>query len=153
MLLPDVNVLVYAHREDSTAEHSSYAAWLTQMATGHEPFALSVLALSGLVRIVTNPRIFSRASTLDEVFAFVAELVARPTARVIGPGPKHLEIFEDLCRNAGATGKLTADAQHAAVAIEHGCTLVTTDSDFDRFAGLRWRHPLRSRPDQSERER
>ena len=104
-----------------------------------------MLALSGLVRIVTNPRIFTRASTLDEVFDFVGELVARPTARIVGPGPKHLEIFEELCRDAGATGKLVADAQHAAVAIEHGCTLVTTDSDFDRFAGVRWRHPLRPR--------
>jgi toxin-antitoxin system PIN domain toxin len=143
MLLPDVNVLVYAHREDSTAEHRAYADWLIELATGHEPFALSVLALSGLVRIVTNPRIFSRMSALDEVFAFIGELVARPTARVIGPGPRHFEIFEEVCRRAGATGKLVADAQHAAVAIEHGCTLVTTDSDFDRFAGLRWRHPLR----------
>lgn len=144
MLVPDVNVLVYAHREDSTSEHAEYAAWVTGMATGPEPFALSTLALGGLVRIVTNRRIFERPSTLDEVFAFIAELVARPTARVIAPGAKHLKIFEELCRESKAAGKLVADAQHAAVAIEHGCTLVTTDSDFDRFPGLRWRHPLRS---------
>jgi uncharacterized protein len=54
-----------------------------------------------------------------------------------------MAILEDLCRHAGATGKLAADAQHAAVAIEHGCTFVTTDADFDRFPDLRWRHPLR----------
>jgi hypothetical protein len=143
VLVPDVNVLVYAHREDSTPEHAEYAAWLTSLATGVEPFALSVLALAGVVRIVTNPRIFRRPSTLDEVFAFIHELRVRPTARVVAPGPKHLEILEDLCRRANATGKLSADAQHAAVAIEHGCTLVTTDSDFDRFPGLRWQHPLR----------
>lgn len=143
MLLPDVNVLVYAHREDSTADHPQYAAWLTDLATRKEPFALSVLALSAVVRITTNPRIFRRPSTLDEVFAFVQELRTRPTARVVGPGPEHIELFEGLCRRAGASGKLVADAQHAAVAIEHGCTLVTTDSDFDRFPGLRWRHPLR----------
>jgi toxin-antitoxin system PIN domain toxin len=143
MLLPDVNVLVYAHREDSTVDHSRYAAWLTDLATRREPFALSVLALSAVVRITTNPRIFRRPSNLDEVFAFIEELRARPNARVVGPGPEHLAIFEDLCRRAGATGKLVADAQHAAVAVEHGCTLVTTDSDFDRFPALRWRHPLR----------
>jgi uncharacterized protein len=143
MLLPDVNILVYAHREDSTIEHPAFASWITLLATGHEPFALSVLTLGGLVRIVTNPRIFRRPSTLDEVFAFTGELVGRSTARVVAPGPRHLEIFEDLCRRSGAAGKLAADAQHAAVAIEHGCTLVTTDSDFDRFPGLRWRHPLR----------
>ena len=143
MLLPDVNVLIYAHREDSTPEHDRYAAWLTRLATGPEPFALSVLVLSGVVRIVTNPRIFDRPSTLGEVFAFITELVDRPTARVVGPGPEHLAIFEHLCREAGAVGKLAADAQHAAVAIEHGCTLVSTDADFGRFPDLRWRHPLR----------
>jgi hypothetical protein len=143
MLLPDVNVLIYAHREDSTPEHPAYAAWLTDLATGDEPFALSVLALAGLVRIVTNPRVFRDPSTLDDVFEFTTELTSRPNARVVAPGPRHLQIFEDLCRKSGATAKLSADAQHAAVAIEHGCTLVTTDSDFDRFPGLRWRHPLR----------
>ncbi len=143
MLLPDVNVLVYAHREDSSEDHLRYARWLTELATAREPFALSVLALTSLVRIVTNPRIFKRPSTLDEAFAFTDELVKRPTARVVAPGPDHLPIFERLCREAGATGKLVADAHHAAVAIEHGCTMVTNDSDFDRFPGLRWRHPFR----------
>jgi len=143
MYLPDVNVLIYAHRADSCDDHEAYARWLITLATGFEPFALSSLGLSGVVRIVTNQRIFRRPSTLDEVFAFINELVARPNARVIHPGPQHLEIFEDLCRKSGATAKLAADAQHAAVAIEHGCTLITTDSDFDRFPGLRWRHPLR----------
>lgn len=143
MLLPDVNVLVYAHRRDSSDEHPRYAQWVTDLATGPEPFALSVLALGGLVRIATNPRVFKRPSSLDEVFAFITELTGRPTARTISPGGEHMAIFRQLCDAAGASGKLVADAQHAAVAIEHGCTLVTTDSDFDRFPGLRWRHPLR----------
>ena len=133
MLMPDVNVLVYAHRSDSTDDHEAYAAWLTDRATGREPFALSSLALVGVVRIVTNPRVFHRPSTLEEVFAFIGELVARPNARVVHPGPHHLAIFEELCRSAGAVAKLAADAHHAAVAVEHGCTLVTTDADFDRL--------------------
>ena len=128
--------------EGSTAEHSNYAAWITRLATGPEPFALSVLVLSGFVRITTNARIFESPSTLDESLEFVSSLMERPGARVVGPGPDHMEIFEKLCRGSGATGKLVADAQHAAVAIEHGCTLVSTDSDFSRFPGLRWRHPL-----------
>lgn len=143
MLVPDVNVLIYAHREDSTEDHDRYAKWLIELATGHEPFALSVLSLSALVRIVTNPRVFRNPSTLDQAFGFVEELLRRPQSRVIAPGPEHLAILEDLCRQAGASGKLVADAQHAAVAIEHGCTLVTTDADFDRFPSLRWHHPLR----------
>ena len=136
-------MLVYAHRRDSIPNHADYAAWLSRLATGPEPFALSVLVLAGFVRIVTSDRVFSPPSTLDDVFAFVSELVARPTARIVGPGSNHLAIFEQLCRDAGATGKLVADAQHAAVAIEHGCTMVSTDADFDRFPGLRWQHPLR----------
>ena len=116
---------------------------MTALATGPEPFALSVLALVGLVRIVTNPRVFKRPSTLDEVLAFTAELVRRPTARLVAPGPGHWELVTELCRVSQATGKLVADAQHAAVAIEHGCTLVTTDADFARFPSLRWQHPLK----------
>ena len=142
MLSPDVNVLIYAHREDGHAEHSRFAAWLTRLATAPEPFALSVLALTGFVRIVTNPKIFERPSTLDEALGFIQELVQRPTARLVGPGPEHWQLLTDLCRAARATGKLVADAQHAAVAIEHGCTWVTTDGDFARFPHLRWRHPL-----------
>jgi len=143
MLLLDVNVLIYAHREDSTVDHPQYAEWLKRVATSPEPFALSVLALAGLVRITTNRRVFKRPSTLDEVFSFVEQLTQRPTARMVTPGPEHLPIFERLCRESGAAGKLVADAQHAAVAIENGCTMVTTDSDYDRFPGLRWQHPLR----------
>lgn len=116
---------------------------MTRLATGPEPFALSVLVLSGFVRVVTNPRIFNPPSTLERVFAFVWALLERPTARVVGPGPDHLDIFERLCRKAGATGKLVADAQHAVVAVEHGCTMVTTDADFARFPGFQWQHPLR----------
>ena len=143
MLLPDVNVLIYAHVEDSTPEHAKYADWITTMATGPEPFALSVPVLSGFVRVVTNPRIFDPPSTLDQSFAFVSSLVERPHARIAGPGPDHLHIFKKLCREFGATGKLVADAQHAAIAVEHGCTMASTDSDFSRFPGLRWQHPLR----------
>ena len=104
MLLPDVNVLIYAHVEDSISDHADYAAWITRLATGPEPFALSVLVLSGFIRVVTNPRVFDPPSTLDQAFAFVSALVERPTARIVGPGPDHLDILEQLCRASGATG-------------------------------------------------
>ena len=143
MLLPDVNVLIYAHVEVSTPDHAAYAAWVTRMATGPEPFALSVLVLSAFVRIVTHPRIFKPPSTLEQALDFVSSLVERPNAHVVAPGPDHLAIFERLCRESGATGKLVADAQHAAIAVEHGFTWVSTDDDFDQFPGFRWQHPLR----------
>ena len=143
MLLPDVNVLIYAHIDGSTPEHAAYAQWVTRLATGPEPFALSVLVLSGFIRIVTHPRAFDPPVALDAALAFVSSLTERPNARIIGPGPDHMAIFERLCRTAGATGKLVADAQHAAIALEHGCTMVSADADFGRFPELRWQHPLR----------
>jgi toxin-antitoxin system PIN domain toxin len=146
MRMLDVNVLIYAHRADAHADHAAFATFLTRVATAAEPFALSPAILQGVVRIVTNPRVFHRPSTLDEVFSFVRELLARPTARIAAPGPLHFAIFEDLCRQTSAQGKLVADAAHAAVAVEHGCVFVTTDADFARFPGLRWEHPLKPGP-------
>lgn len=140
MLMPDVNVLVYAHRAD-TAQHVEHAEWISELARGEEPFALSELVLQGFVRVVTNPKIFVRPSTLDESLAFVEELRRRPTCHLLRPGPRHWDIFVGLCRRARARSGLVADAYHAAVAIEHGCEWVTNDTDFARFPGLRWRPP------------
>ena len=142
MLLPDVNVLIYAHRTESP-EHGSYARWLTDLATGEEPFGLSELVLSGVVRIVTNPRVFKTPTPVAMAMRFVDELLRRPNVVRIRPGERHFAIFRQLCQQSGASGKLVADAYHAALALEHGCEWISTDSDFGRFPGLRWRHPLR----------
>jgi uncharacterized protein len=141
MLLPDVNVLIYAHRLESP-EHDRYADWLTRLADGPEPFGLSELGASGFVRIVTNPRIWDEPTTTSDALDFIDRLRARPNARPLTPGPNSWAIFRSLCGDAKARGKLVADAYHAALAIEHGCELVTADGDFARFAGLRHRHPL-----------
>jgi uncharacterized protein len=140
MLMPDVNVLVYAHRED-TEHHGPSAKWLTMVATGRNPYALSELVLSGFVRVVTSRRIFVDPSPLDAALEFVAALVSRPQCRRVRPGHRHLDIFTDLCRSARAHGGLVADAYHAALAIEHGCTWVTFDTDFARFESLSWSVP------------
>lgn len=141
MLLPDVNVLIYAHRAESP-EHERYADWLTRLADGVEPFGLSELGASGFVRIVTNPRVWEEPTDTLDAIAFVDQLRARSHARPLTHGPASWDIFSDLCRYAKARGKLVADAYHAALAIEHGCELVTADGDFARFVGLRHRHPL-----------
>jgi toxin-antitoxin system PIN domain toxin len=140
MLMPDVNVLVYAHRAD-TDQHAAHAEWLTTLANGREPFALSELVLQGFMRVVTNRRIFAPPSTLEEALAFVGELRVRRGCRLLRPGPRHFDIFVSLCKQAGASGGLIAGAYHAALAIEHGCEWITNDSDFGRFPGLRWRTP------------
>jgi toxin-antitoxin system PIN domain toxin len=141
VLLPDVNVFIYAHRLESP-EHDRYADWLRQLASGSEPFGLSELGASGFIRIVTNPRIWHEPTSTEDAFEFIERLRRRSNARLLTHGPTSWDVFARLCREARAKGKLVADAYHAALAIEHGCELVTADSDFARFAGLRYRHPL-----------
>jgi len=142
MMLPDVNVLIYAHREESP-EHDAHARWLVSLATGPETFALFELVLAAFVRIVTNARVFPQPTPLPTALAFAGGLPARPACVPLRPGPRHWAIFDRLCRAVKATAKLSADAYHAALAMEHGCEWITTDVDFARFPGLRWRHPLR----------
>ncbi len=139
MQLPDVNVLIYAHREDAP-EHDRYAAWLRTMTEADEPFAVAEVALAGFLRIVTNPRIFDPPTPMETAIAFCQRLVDWPRAVMLGPSRRHWEIFIGLC--ARVQGPLVTDAYLAALAMEHGCELVTTDGDFARFPGLRWRHPL-----------
>jgi toxin-antitoxin system PIN domain toxin len=140
MQMPDVNVLVYAHREE-TPVHNRYAAWLKRLADGAEPFALSELVLHGFVRVATNRRIFDPPSTSTQVFRFIDALLERPGCCMIRPGQDHWAIFRQLCADGELKGNLVADAAHAAVAIESGCEWVTADTDFARFAPLlRWTH-------------
>jgi toxin-antitoxin system PIN domain toxin len=140
MRMLDVNILVHAHREESPA-HARYALWLTTLATGPEPFALSEPALQGFVRIVTNPKIFDPPSTLSQAFAFIDALRTRPQCVMLRPGPSHWKIYRELCEASSVMGKLTADAAHAALAIETGCEWISSDTDFARFAPpLRWQH-------------
>jgi toxin-antitoxin system PIN domain toxin len=140
MRMPDVNLLVYAHRGDST-EHARYADWLWKLASSREPFALSVPVMQGFVRIVTQPKLFAPPSTLAEAFEFLDGLVDRPNSVVIQPGAQAFHLFREICTHGRARGKLVSDAAHAALAIEHGCVWCTADTDFARFAPmLRWEH-------------
>jgi uncharacterized protein len=141
MLMPDVNVLVYAHRREERW-HEPYRRWLKELVDGPEPFALSVLVAVGFLRIVTSSRIYADPTPLSLAIAAVEQLRDHPRCRVVTPGPSHLADVHRLSREVGATGKRVADAQHAAIAISEGCTWVTRDGDFAAFAahGLRWQH-------------
>ena len=142
MVLPDVNVLVYAHREDSP-HHAGCRKWVEAVVNGNESYGLSELVLSGFVRVVTHPKVFTRPSPLADALEFTEQLRGGPNCIPVAPGRRHWEIFRALCVEAGAKGNLVPDAYLAAMAIEAGCEWVTTDHDFSRFNGLRWRHPLR----------
>jgi toxin-antitoxin system PIN domain toxin len=98
--------------------------------------------VSGFIRIVTHPRIFTVPTPLDAALDFTARLKAHDNCLLVEPGTRHWDIFVDLCRSSGARGNLVPDAYLAALAIESGCEWITTDRDFARFPGLRWRHPL-----------
>jgi len=141
MILLDVNLLVYAHREDAE-RHAEYRAWLQDALSTPSGIAVSDLVLSGCLRIITHPRIFEKPTPLAVALDFVEDFRSRPEVKVLGPGPKHWEIFLSLCRKGEAKGNLVPDAYHAALAIEWGCEWISSDRGFSRFPGLRWRHPL-----------
>ena len=124
-LLADVNVLVYA------------------FVPSDEAFGVSELVLSGFLRVVTHPRVFSPPEPVESALEYVNVLRRQPNAVPIAPGGRHWTIFERLCREAGIRGNLVPDAYLAALAIESGSEWITTDHDYSRFPGLRWRHPLR----------
>jgi len=140
VVLPDVNVLVYAHRED-TAHHAECRGWLESVVNGDEAYGVSELVLSGFVRVVTHPKVFTTPSAISDALAFAGQLRDPPNGILVQPGPRHWEIFRRLCVESGAKGNLVPDAYLAALAIESGCEWVTTDRDFTRFKGLRSRHP------------
>jgi toxin-antitoxin system PIN domain toxin len=142
MMLVDTNVMVYAHRRDAE-RHPEYRDWMRAMINGLEPYAVADFAVLGMVRVVTDRRFYREvASTITDALAFADEIRNQPHARVISPGPKFWSIFSNLCRQIDAGGKLVPDAYLAALALEHGCEFISSDSDFRRFPGLRWRHPL-----------
>ncbi len=141
MILLDVNVLVYAHRRD-IPDHLAYLQWLEALINSDQAYGMADLVLSGFILIVTHPRIFNPPDSIDQALTFTQELREQPNCVIVAPGPRHWDIFCRLCREAGAKGNLVSDAYLAALAIENGCEWITTDRDYSRFPGLRYRHPL-----------
>ena len=141
MVLLDVNVLIYAHREDAP-RHQEHLTWLKALIQSEHPYGLSDLVLSGFLRIVTHPSVFNPPSSMDKALAFTQELRDQPNCTIINPGPRHWEIFSRFCRTSSIKGNLVPDAFLAALVIESGSEWVTTDRDYHRFPGLRVRHPL-----------
>ena len=141
MVLPDVNVLLYAHREE-IPDHPACRDWLEELIHSPQAFGLSDLVLSGFLRISTHSRIFNPPTPLDTALTFIDQVRNRPNCVAIAPGPRHWEIFTRLCKQVQCKGNLIQDAYLAALAIESGSEWITTDRDFSRFPDLRWRHPL-----------
>ena len=140
MVLLDVNVLVTAMREDAPS-HARLRTYLEALRSAQEPFAISDLVLSGALRILTHPRVFTPPTPLRAALTFIDTVRRSPNAVVVAPGPRHWGIFVSLLDTSGARGNLVADAWHAALAIEHGCEWISDDADFARFPALRWKRP------------
>jgi toxin-antitoxin system PIN domain toxin len=141
MVLIDVNVLVYAHRLES-AGHLAYRRWLEDLVNSDQPYGMADMVLGSFIRIMTHPRIFHVPTPLETAMGYAAALRNRANCVIVTPGSRHWETFEYLCQVAGAKGNLVTDAYLAALAIESGSEWITTDRDYSRFPGLRWRHPL-----------
>jgi toxin-antitoxin system PIN domain toxin len=141
VILCDVNVLVYAYRTEAP-EHESYGRWLREAVASEQAYGVSELVLSRFLRVVTHPRGMTTPARMESALAFAETLRSQPNAVPLAPGPRHWGIFERLCRDGGVRGNLAPDAYLAALAIEHGAELITTDRDFARFDGLRWRTPF-----------
>lgn len=141
MVLIDVSVLVHAFRADAP-RHAEFSRWLRGCISAREPFGLSELVLSGVLRVLTHPAVFLPPTPLERGVAFTDYLRSRQNCILVTAGERHWNIFTSLCAATGAKGNLIPDAYLAALAIEHGCEWITTDRDFAKFEELRWRHPL-----------
>lgn len=144
MIAPDVNVLLYALREESD-RHTEYREWLETSLNGAEPVALFEPILAAVLRIGTHPGVYRTPTPAAAMNGFIDGCLEGPAAIRLRADQQHLDIFRDLCRRADCRGNLVQDAYLAALALEHNVTFVTTDRDFSRFPRLRWQHPLDDR--------
>ncbi len=140
MILPDVNVLVHAHNSDS-AVHDLARQWWDGCLAGSEGVGLAWAAVLGFVRITTNRRILARPLSVREVMTRVQSWFELPHVHVVQPSDSHFDRLRDTLEKLGTAGNLTTDAHLAVLAIERGYVLYSTDTDFARFAGLRWKNP------------
>jgi len=141
MILPDVNVIVHAYNRDSPM-HARAREWWEKLLGAPGPVGLAWSVVLGYVRITTHTRILAKPLAPDAACAHVESWLAQPQVFLLQPGTRHAPLLFNLLRRLGTAGNLTTDAHLAALAIEHQAEVYSTDADFARFPGLRWRNPL-----------
>jgi toxin-antitoxin system PIN domain toxin len=141
MIVPDVNLLVYAHNRGA-AQHARARAWWEDLIEREQPVGLAWATMLGFVRLTTHPSVLVAPLAPLDALARVRAWLEQPSVRVLEPGPRHLDLLADLLRTTGVGGALTTDTHLAALAIEHQAELHSNDGDFARFPGLRWHNPL-----------
>ena len=141
MILVDANVLIYAIDSDSP-HHAQARTWLEERLSSTQPVGLAWIVILAFIRITTRPGILRRPLSLERAINFVDDWLAQPYVRAIGPGEHHWQILRSLLKTSGTAGSLVSDAHLAAMAIEHGCPVYSTDHDFKRFSGIEHVNPL-----------
>jgi toxin-antitoxin system PIN domain toxin len=137
----DVNLLLYAY-DSRTTQHVKAKRWVASALSGSELIGLPWQTLSAFVRIATSPRLPGDRFTVEEAASIVDQWIELAVVRLLGPGERHWAYFRRMLVDGAASGPLTTDAQLAALTIEYGGVLCTTDRDFARFPGLKWMNPL-----------
>lgn len=141
MITPDANIILYAYNEDAP-KHSEAKKWLEEQLSLPVTFGLSWQVITAFLRISTNPQAFPQAFDLREAIEIVDEWIALPNIKILTPSENHWTVFQSLIIEGQTKAALMMDAHLAALAIEHGATLATTDSDFSIFSGLKTFNPL-----------
>ena len=141
MILPGVNLLIYAH-DSGSRWHSAAKAWWENCLSGTETVGLPWAVSLGFIRLITNPRIFERPLPVESAIRRVRSWLERPQVQILQPGPRHADLVFSLLIQLGTAASMTTDAHLAALAQEHQASLHTADTDFARFPGLRWMNPL-----------
>lgn len=142
MKLPDVNLLLYAVDETSP-KHPGAKEWLESVLSGSETVGFAWVILLAFVRLSTRPAVFINPLTAEEAMDLVDGWLDQPCATVVHPTPRHAVVLRGLLQGVGTAGNLTTDAHLAALAVEHGADLCSSDADFSRFPHVRWLDPLR----------
>jgi toxin-antitoxin system PIN domain toxin len=143
MIVPDVNLLIYAVDRDSPL-HPRAKRWWEDSLSGTETIGLCWNVLLAFLRITTRQGPLRHPLSLTQAFDLIDDWLDQPSVTVLYPGRGHSRFLRDLLGPLGVGGNLTSDAHLAAIAIEHGAELCSLDTDFARFRGLRWRNPLAS---------
>ncbi len=141
MILPDVNLLVYAYNADAP-HHGLARRWWEHCLGAPDPVGMPWAVALGFVRVMTHRAVLSRPLDARVALGHVRDWLDRPNVEIVEPGPRHLQVLDELFGALGIAGALTTDAHLAALAIERQAELHSNDADFARFAGLRWHNPL-----------
>jgi uncharacterized protein len=142
MIIPDLNLLIYAYN-DQAPQHQLAREWWEELLNGQTPVGLPWITISGFIRLMTHPRILVAPLDVPSTLNHVRAWLAQPPVRIVQPGSRFEQLFLDYLARLGTAGNLTTDAQLAALAVEHQAELHSTDNDFARFVGLRWLNPLK----------